>query len=70
MVDCGPTGSYVIMYEAPKEVVAFSKNLNYISSCPNSPVYGMAFCHDEDMEAVQKMGIPTVLRVFRLQKEI
>ena len=55
------------MYEAPKEVVAFSKNLNYISSCPNSPVYGMAFCH-EDMEAIQKNGYPNSVK--RIQKEI
>jgi hypothetical protein len=51
------------MYESPKEIVAFSKNLNYVNSCPNSPVFGMAFCK-EHVDAMQSMGIPTVLKEF------
>ncbi len=51
------------MFRVPKEVSGFNGSLQYVDSCPNSLVPGMAFC-DQHCLAANEKGIPTGLRAF------
>ena len=51
------------MFNSPKHVLAFKKKLDYVSTCPNSPLHGMAFCK-EHCEVMKEMGIPTQLKAY------
>lgn len=51
------------MVELRKQVLAFKKNLSYASTCPNSPLYGMAFC-ETHCDEMKKEGIPTELKKY------
>ena len=51
------------MYPVPKDTAAFKGNLRYVDTCPNSPVYGKAFCEDHCTVACTQ-GIPTDLKSY------
>ena len=51
------------MYPVPKDTAAFKGNLRYVDTCPNSPMYGKAFCEDHCAAACTQ-GIPTDLKSY------
>ena len=51
------------MFNVPKEIQAFCGELQYVDTCPNSPLIGMAFCQ-EHCEIMQARNIPIKLREF------
>ena len=59
----------VCMYPVPKDTAAFKGNLRYMDTCPNSPIYGKAFC-EEHCTAASAQGIPTDLKSYLSYKGI
>lgn len=58
------------MYRVPKQVKGFSDKLNYVDTCPNSPVRGLAFCK-EHSDLMESNGVPTKLKEFlEYQKQL
>ena len=54
----------ICMYCVPKEISGFDGALQYVDSCPNQPVAGMAFC-EKHCEIVSSQGIPCMLQEFQ-----
>ena len=48
----------ICMYHVPKEISGFNGALQYVDSCPNQPVAGMAFCE-------KHCEIPCMLQEFQ-----
>lgn len=57
----------VCMYPTPKDTAAFQGNLKYVDTCPNSPMYGKAFCQHH-CEVASTCGIPTDLKKYLAYK--
>ena len=53
----------ICMYRVPKEISGFDGALQYVDSCPNQPVPGMAFCTEHCMVADSE-GVPCSLKDF------
>ena len=51
------------MFNAPKEVKAFSGELQYVDTCPNSPLIGMTF-YQEHYEVMKTRDLPIKLHNF------
>ena len=58
----------VCMFSVPKEVQAFSGELQYVDTCPNAPVTGMAFCA-EHCTVMEKHRIPCKLQDYLSYKK-
>lgn len=48
------------MFDTAKELSGFSGQLNYVSTCPNQPENGEAFCEQHKGKA-KSLGISTIL---------
>ena len=53
----------VCMWKTPMQVQGFEGRLKYVDTCPNSPMYGMAFCSSHCQEAKSR-SIPTIFRDY------
>ena len=53
----------ICMFKVKKEISGFDGALQYVDSCPNSPVTAMAFC-TEHCQKAQDLGIPCKLKDF------
>ena len=52
------------MYHVPKEISGFNGALQYVDSCPNQPIAGMAFC-EKHYTIASSQGISCKLQEFQ-----
>ena len=56
------------MFDTPKEISGFSGQLNYVSTCPEQPEHGQAFCK-EHLKTAKGLNIPTALKDYKEYKK-
>ena len=56
------------MFDTPKEISGFSGQLNYVSTCPEQPEHGQAFCK-EHLKTAKGLNIPMALKDYKEYKK-
>ena len=59
----------ICMYTVARSGQVFGGKLKYITSCPNQPMTGMAFCN-EHCRMAEKQGFPTDLHGYRKHEKM